>query len=357
MRKTLEIEGMHCASCVSSVEKSLEELNGVNEANVNLTTESASVDFNSDKLKYDDFKKAVENVGYSIRENRKKKRLQIEGMHCASCVASVENALKRLDGVYDASVNLATESASVEYNPDVVSDRDFKEAVESQGYELRENTETRTIRVEGMHCASCVSSVESSLKALEGVNEASVNLATETAQVVFDPSKVRFSDFVTAIENVGYEVVREESEEIRSRGDAEMEKDQQKIDKAYNKMWWSWAVTIPIILWMIPDMIFGYTFLGKTGYDIGMIALSSIALFYPGWETMRSAWKSGSHLAPNMDVLIAMGTLASLATGFVSLFHQFGIGPAFHSFAGVAGMIMAFHLTGRYVETKAKGRA
>jgi len=358
MKKTLEIEGMHCASCVSSVEKSLKEVDGVNKANVNLSTEKASVDFNDEKVNYADLKNAVENVGYEVRENRKQKTLQVEGMHCASCVASVEKALKRLDGVYDASVNLATESVSVEYNPDVVGDSDFKEAVESQGYELRENTQTRTIKVEGMHCASCVSSVENALNDLDGVEKASVNLATETAQVTYDPQKVRFSDFVTAIENVGYEVAREESDDqVRSRGDAEMEKDQRKIDKAYNKMWWSWAVTIPIILWMLPEMLFGYTFLGKTGYDIGMIALSSIALFYPGWETLRSAWKSGTHLAPNMDVLIAMGTIASLATGFVSLLHQFGIGPAFHSFAGIAGMIMAFHLTGRYVETKAKGRA
>lgn len=356
-KETVEIEGMHCASCVSSVEKSLKKLEGIKVANVNLTTESASIEFDSDKVNHNDFKKAIEDVGYEVRENKNKKTLQVEGMHCASCVASVENALKRLDGVFDASVNLATESASVEYNPDVVGDADFKEAIESQGYELRENKETRTIKVDGMHCASCVASVENALKAIEGVEEASVNLATETAQVTFEPGKVRFSDFVTAIENVGYEVAREESEEVQSRGDAEMEKDQQKIDKAYNKMWWSWAVTIPIILWMIPDMVFGYTFLGKTGYDVGMIILSSVALFYPGWETLRSAWKSGSHLAPNMDVLIAMGTIASLATGFVSLLHQFGIGPAFHSFAGIAGMIMAFHLTGRYVETKAKGRA
>jgi len=357
MKKTLEIEGMHCASCVSSVEKSLNKLEGVNGANVNLTTESATIDFDADKVKHNDFKNAVESVGYEVVENHEKKKIQIEGMHCASCVGAVEHALKRLDGVYDASVNLATESATVDYNPDMVGDNDFKEAVESQGYQLRENEETRTLKVEGMHCASCVSSVESALNSIDGVTKASVNLATETAQVTFEPDKVRFSDFVTAIENVGYEVVREESEDVKSRGDAEMEKDQQKIDKAYNKMWWSWAVTIPIILWMIPDMVSGYTFLGKIGYDIGMLVLSSIVIFYPGWETMRSAWKSGSHWAPNMDVLIAMGTLASLATGFVSLFHQFGIGPAFHSFAGVAGMIMAFHLTGRYIETKAKGRA
>ena len=104
-------------------------------------------------------------------------------------------------------------------------------------------------------------------------------------------------------------------------------------------------------------MIFGYHFLGELGFHIGMFVLGAVVLFAPGRETMRSAWKSATHRAPNMDVLIAMGTLASLATGVVSVFHQFGVGPAFANFAGVAGMIMAFHLTGRYIETKAKGRA
>jgi len=287
----------------------------------------------------------------------KKTTLEIEGMHCASCVASVEKSLKKVPGVKVAAVNLATESASVEYDEESADYEDFKKAVEDVGYEVRDNLSTKTLQIEGMHCASCVASVEKALSNVEGIYESSVNLATETAQVKYDPNAATFRDFVDAVDSVGYEVIEEESSEEPTEVESEMDKDQRKVDVAREKMWWAWGVTIPIILWMIPEMFFGYTFLGKIGYDVGMILLSAVAIFYPGWETIRSAWKSASHLAPNMDVLIAMGTLASLATGFVSLLHQFGIGPAFHSFAGIAGMIMAFHLTGRYVETKAKGRA
>lgn len=288
----------------------------------------------------------------------KKTNIEIDGMHCASCVASVEKSLKKLEGVKIANVNLTTESASIEYDPEKVDLEAFKKAVEDVGYEVRDNSAKQTLRIDGMHCASCVASVEKALKGIDGVQNATVNLATETAQVTFNPKFVSMADFITAVDNVGYEVVNDEQgDETQSAAELEQDKDQKKIDLASKRMWWSWGVTIPIILWMLPEMIFGYYFLGKIGYDIGMIVLSSIAIFYPGWETIRSAWKSGSHLAPNMDVLIAMGTLASLATGFVSLFHQFGFGPAFHSFGGVAGMIMAFHLTGRYIETKAKGRA
>lgn len=287
-----------------------------------------------------------------------KTNIEIEGMHCASCVSSVEKALKKLDGVKSANVNLSTESATIDYDPDRVNYDAFKKAVEDVGYDVCEPTVNRTLQIEGMHCASCVATVEKALKSIDGVSNASVNLATESALVNYDPGKITMADFIRTVDNVGYKVIDDsQTNATPSKADLEQDKDQGKIDRAAKYMWWSWAVTIPIVLWMLPEMIFGYYFLGKTGYDIGMIVLSSVAIFYPGWDTIRSAWKSGSHLAPNMDVLIAMGTLASLSTGFVSLFHQFGIGPAFHSFAGIAGMIMAFHLTGRYVETKAKGRA
>jgi len=287
----------------------------------------------------------------------KKQTLEIEGMHCASCVSSVEGALGKIPGVTVATVNLATETAAVEFDPHQAGFDDFRQAVENVGYGVRDNSTTKTLRIEGMHCASCVSSVENALNGIEGVSEATVNLATETAQVKYDASVVTFDDFVRAVDSVGYQVAQDTQDNDLDVVQDEVDRDQQKIDTARSKMWWAWAVTIPVILWMLPEMIFGYVFLGKAAYDLGMIVLAAAALFYPGMETIRSAWKSATHLAPNMDVLIAMGTLASLATGPVSLLHELGLGPAFQNFAGVGAMIMAFHLTGRYIETKAKGRA
>ena len=215
---------------------------------------------------------------------------------------------------------------------------------------------SKQLQIEGMHCASCVAAVEKSLKTIPGVQMASVNLATETAQVTYEDGAVRVDDLATAVDNAGYKVITE-SEAAQRDMDAELEKDERKIRDAWRRMWAAWGVTIPIVLWMLPEMIAGYRFLGEIGFSIGMFALGAAAVFIPGFPTLRSAWKSATHLAPNMDVLIAMGTLASLATGVVAVLHAFGLAPAFASFAGVAGMIMAFHLTGRYIETKAKGRA
>ena len=288
--------------------------------------------------------------------NTAKETLRIDGMTCASCVASVEKSLKSLEGMRTATVNLATETASVEYDENAIGYQDLKRAVENVGYKIEEKTITKKLEIVGMTCASCVSSVEKALNGIEGVVTATANLATESAQIEYDPQNAGIKDFRSAVENAGY-AVADDGDGGVAVIESELDKDQRKIDTAKRKMWISWGATIPIILWMLPEMIFGYFFLGELGFHIGMFLLGAIVLFGPGRETMRSAWKSATHFAPNMDVLIAMGTLASLATGVVSVLHQFGIAPAFANFAGVAGMIMAFHLTGRYIETKAKGRA
>jgi len=203
-----------------------------------------------------------------------------------------------------------------------------------------------------MHCAGCANSVEDALSKVEGVKQASVNLATEKAMVEFENGSVEDQLLKDAVQSVGYDIREEQDNELTAD-----EADNEKLAVANSNMKWAWGLTIPIILLMIPEMFAGYALGGEMVYQLLMIALSSVVIFYPGWETLKGAWRSAINGSPNMDVLIAMGSLAALATGFVALLHAFGMAPPFHSFAGIAGMIMAFHLTGRYVETKAKGRA
>jgi Cu+-exporting ATPase len=286
-----------------------------------------------------------------------KENLAIRGMHCASCVAAVEKSLKKVEGVTAAAVNLATESASVTFDSGKASYRELRRAVEQAGYAVSLEEETRTLGIEGMHCASCVAAVEKALSGLEGVTEAAVNPATETATVRYLRGLVDLSDLAAAVEGAGYRVAAAEPETAALQREAGADRDQRKMDSARRKMRLAWAATLPIILWMLPEMFFGYRFLGETGFALGMLLLSAFVLFVPGLDTLRGAWKSAVRLTPNMDVLIAMGTLASLSTGVVALLYRFGLGPAFANFSGVAGMIMAFHLTGRTIEIMAKGRA
>ncbi|MDZ7757952.1 copper-translocating P-type ATPase [Rhodohalobacter sp.] len=112
------------------------------------------------------------------------------------------------------------------------------------------------------------------------------------------------------------------------------------------------------MIWMLLSMVLGIQITSHLVMEIAMVLGAGYVLLGPGYETLRSALISSKNLTPNMDVLIALGTTASLITGLVSLAHMLGlIQSAFYSFAGIAAMIMAFHLTGRYIEAKARGRA
>ena len=207
-----------------------------------------------------------------------------------------------------------------------------------------------------MHCAGCSDAVERALKRVPGVTEAVVNLTTESARVIYDPILVPEDAFEKAVDAAGYSL-RQEEKETEEDTEAELSRDKKKVREAKNRLLLAWGLTIPIILWMIPEMFFGYYFLGHWGHTLGMFLLSLGVLLVPGKETLVGAYKSAIHGSPSMDALIALGTLAALTTGILAILNMAGLAPAFHNFSGIAGMIMAFHLTGRYLETKARGRA
>jgi Cu+-exporting ATPase len=135
-RVELPITGMSCASCVAKIEKGLSKMSGIVDAKVNFATEKASVTFDPTRAHMGDFVATIEDLGYEA--GVEKVTLPIHGMSCASCVKKVEEALNGLGGVVRASVNFATEKATVQYIPGAVSMEDFRKAVTDAGYELLE---------------------------------------------------------------------------------------------------------------------------------------------------------------------------------------------------------------------------
>jgi P-type Cu+ transporter len=131
---TLPVQGMTCAACVAHIEETLREVEGVREARVNLATEKAMVAFDPERVRVGDLARAIDGSGY--KAGRERTVLSIGGMTCASCVSHVENALKEVDGVVAASVNLATERATVEYVGGAVTMSDLRTAVEDAGYRV-----------------------------------------------------------------------------------------------------------------------------------------------------------------------------------------------------------------------------
>ena len=273
--------------------------------------------------------------------------LPVRGMTCASCVAHVENALKTVDGVADVTVNLATEKATVSISTGGAAIGNMVAAVSDTGYEIP--TETLTLPIGGMTCASCVAHVERALKKVPGVVEAHVNLATEKATVTFVPGATGLADFERAVVSAGYEVLEAPAEAL-----AEQEQEdeaERKMRVARFRMRIAWAFTTPIVIWMFAEMLFGIVWPNETVFNLGMILLALPVLFWVGQRTYRSGFTAIIHGYANMDTLIALGTGVSLLTGPAYFFFPVA------NYAGVSATIMAFHLTGRYVEEAAKGRA
>ena len=276
----------------------------------------------------------------------KQATLPITGMTCASCSAHVEEALKEIEGVTEANVNLATERARVMYSEDVPVNK-MVSAVRDAGYDV--GTEKAVLPIVGMTCASCSAHVEEALSKLDGVLSANVNLATERATVEYIPGLVGMDEFRRAVSEAGYEVGALPLENVEKQ---EVDQVAEKMKAARFRMQVAWIFTIPIALWMLPEMIWGIYWPNEMIMHLGMILLSLPVLAGVGRRTYVSGLRALRHGYANMDTLITLGTGVSFLTGPLS-FLMHGV----VNYAGVSAMIMAFHLTGRWVEESAKGRA
>jgi Cu+-exporting ATPase len=273
--------------------------------------------------------------------------ISIEGMHCASCALNIEKALGKTEGVRSASVNFAAEKAYIDYDPVMINMDEIEEVIHNTGYKVRAELEKVLLPVGGMHCASCAANIERALRKADGVKEASVNLAAEQAAVVFDPQAVALSELKGVIEGIGYEVIPERSVEAV----AGEEGDLGEMRSARKRMLLAWFFTVPVMAWMSLEMFFGITWPDGGIYTLIMLLLAAPVVFVIGRTTQRSALKSIAHGQANMDVLIMLGTTVAFITGILSLF------TGIRSFAAISAMIMTIHLTGRAIESTARGRA
>jgi Cu+-exporting ATPase len=202
------------------------------------------------------------------------------------------------------------------------------------------------IGIDGMHCAACSARTEKALSQMPGVISAHVNLALEEAALVYDDRKVKPKDFGDIISKLGFSV----REELQISDDEQLA----SMHKARRMMTVSWVLTALVSILMVPHMAFGIPIIGHYADAWLMFAISLVAMLYPARSVYVSAWKSVRSGGANMDVLIAMGTIASLLVAPLSLVVK---GISAHSFAGIAAMIISFHLTGRYLEHRARGKA
>ena len=292
--------------------------------------------------------------------------LPIEGMTCASCVGRVERALKALPGVADAVVNLATEKASITTSAPVNRATLIK-AVEDVGYTVSASftapaAASLEVAIEGMTCASCVGRVEKALKAVPGVTNAVVNLATEkaTVQGVADAAAV-----VAAIESAGYDakVIAAATEASQAETDNRAEKKEAERRELTRDFTIAAVLTAPVfILEMGSHLIPGAHDLIAT--TIGMqnswylqFVLTTLVLFVPGIRFYDKGLPALWRLAPDMNSLVAVGSLAAYGYSLVATFAP-GFLPAgtVNVYFEAAAVIVTLILLGRLLEARAKGR-
>jgi Cu+-exporting ATPase len=295
----------------------------------------------------------------------KLEELTVTGMTCASCSARVEKVVGKLQGVKLASVNLATEKLRLEYDEGQLSLDAVQSAVEGAGYGIapRETLKRVTIPIGGMTCASCSARIEKVVGRLDGVAEVSVNLATEKADVRYDPSRVRLSAIKKTITDAGY-VPREI--DASDTVDKDAERKAREIRTMWTKFIVAASVAVPLLYLAMGHMLPGVRFpipwfLDPMQYPL-VYALVQIALVIPaivaGNRFYRVGVKALWHRAPNMDSLIAIGTAAAV---LYSLYSTWRI--IIGDFAAVedlyfetAAVIIALILLGKTLETVSKGK-
>ncbi|HEY8490166.1 MAG TPA: heavy metal translocating P-type ATPase [Dehalococcoidia bacterium] len=281
--------------------------------------------------------------------------IPVGGMTCASCVRRVERALKKVEGVEEATVNLATERATVAFDPTAVKLDALYQAVEEAGYEPRR--ERISLQVGGMTCASCVNRVERALRKVPGVLTASVNLATERATVEYVPAEVTPEDLVRAVVAAGYQAApAREAEEAADREAAAREREQWTL---LRKTAFAGAVAALLMLGMQWERLPLLSGLEMQTVQILFFLLATPVQFWAGGQFHRIALRNARHRTADMNTLVSLGTSAAYVysaavTFFPGLVERAGVMP--ETYFEASSAIIAFILLGRYLEARAKGR-
>jgi P-type Cu+ transporter len=289
--------------------------------------------------------------------------LPVTGMTCANCVNTVERTLKKTGGVADASVNYATERASVQYDPAQVDVDKLIESITRAGYGVAQST--IDLPITGMTCAACVRNVERALNRQPGVVSTSVNLATEKATIGYLPGAVQRADLIRAVEAAGYGVL--DLSEVDEPEDAERAARQGEIDRQKRLVIIGLIFSLPLfVLSMLLDFSHEFHALMETfpwimwaGWPFVFGLLATPVQVLLGKQYIVGAIKAARNRSANMDTLIAMGTLAaylySIAVLLAIIFEQTAVIGDMVYFE-TAAVILTLITLGKLLEARAKGR-
>ncbi|MBU2511489.1 heavy metal translocating P-type ATPase [bacterium] len=288
--------------------------------------------------------------------------LDIEGMTCSSCVRTVEETVQQQDGIQKASVNYASEKLQIVLESDKTSVDEIIAVIEKRGYKARLPKEgtTKTYAIEGMTCASCVKRVEDTIKALPGVNSASVNLATEKAQVTYSPDIIKELQIMEAVTRAGYGLSKlVESETV----DLDEEKKRKDLKQQFIRLVVSIVFAIPLVLIAMLEMVgISLPAVISPMHNPSTFALLQLILVIPiviaGAHFYSRGYPSFFRGHPNMDSLIAIGTTSAIGYSVwnTALILMGRTELVMNLYYETAGVIIALIKVGKYMESVSKGR-
>ncbi|WP_224428237.1 MULTISPECIES: heavy metal translocating P-type ATPase [Bacillaceae] len=286
------------------------------------------------------------------KEKIKEQTFEITGMTCAACATRIEKGLNKMQGVENATVNLALEKATVKYRDGELSPMEIKEKVEGLGYGIV--TEKLELDISGMTCAACATRIEKGLNKMTGVNKATVNLALENATIEYNPANIVPDELIGKINKLGYGATKKESEQVTvNQKEAELKRQKRKFI-------FSMILSLPLLWAMVGHFSFtSFIYVPDLFMNPWVqMALATPVQFLVGKQFYIGAYKALKNKSANMDVLVALGTSAayfySVYLSFESLGH-FGhpVGLYFETSA----ILITLIILGKLFETKAKGRS
>ena len=283
--------------------------------------------------------------------------LPIEGMHCASCVLSVNKTFEKIEGVEEVDADLAANKLHITVNTKKISYEEMERLVKNLGFEI--HSDEMTLRIQGMHCASCTMNVENFLIRLDGIFDVKADLTSQSAKIRYDKSKVDLDEIEKVIESLGFELLGVE-------GQSEIDEEaiyQQDLAEKKSRIIVGliFSAILMILMFSGWDPLMGITQAIKqsTGLNISSMGLLSLIVsigpfLYVSLPILKAGGNGLRHKNLNMDVMYSMGIVVAYVSSILGTFHI----VLDHSFMfyDSAVMLPSFLMIGRYLEARAKKR-
>lgn len=301
--------------------------------------------------------------------NIKKESYKVVGMSCSACAKALEKTVENIDGVFSQSVNIATEKIQIEYDSDKVKFEHIEKIVKKAGFNLLKDIiyNNVVLKIGGMSCASCANAINKSINKLDGVENVDVNLATEKVTINYDSSKLKLSQIRNSIEKLGFKVL--DKSESKNNLDEDKLRKEREIKTLLVKFLIATIFSIPLLYIAMQPMIPKSLVLVELPKLINPTtnplnyALIQLFLVIPimivGYKFYVNGFKAFLNKSPNMDSLVAIGTLSSF---LYSLYTTFKINNEtmmlghYQLYYESAGIIITLILFGKYLELKSKGK-